>query len=157
MGVRPFPDLRSSAAAPAGRPGPGTAGLMHAASAGAGSGFGGSSGNAGGGADEELPAPLTGKLQEPIRRLEEMRLVLESLQGQLLDTRVSLAVLEGRSLRLDNPMLLQRISALLTAAQDGEAEAAGAAGAAAMEVDVGGGAQGQEGAACGDGAVGVEV
>lgn len=86
-----------------------------------------------------------------------MRLVLESLQGQLLDTRVSLAVLEGRSLRLDNPMLLQRISALLTAAQDGEAEAAGAAGAAAMEVDVGGGAQGQEGAACGDGAVGVEV
>jgi hypothetical protein len=87
-----------------------------------------------------------------------MRLVLESLQGQLLDTRVSLAVLEGRSLRLDNPMLLQRISALLAAAEEGEAEAAGAAPAAAMEVDGDEGAQGQEaaaGAACGDGAFSV--
>jgi hypothetical protein len=88
----------------------------------------------------------------------QMRLVLESLQGQLLDTRVSLAVLEGRSLRLDNPMLLQRISALLAAAEEGEAEAAGAAPAAAMEVDAGQGAQGQDAAAeaaCCDGAVAV--
>jgi hypothetical protein len=84
----------------------------------------------------------------------QMRLVLESLQSQLLDTRVSLAVLEGRSLRLDNPMLLQRISALLTAAQQGEAEAAGAA-PAAMEVDGGAGSGVGEGAACGDGTVGV--
>jgi hypothetical protein len=49
---------------------------MHAASAGAGSAAGGSAD------DGDMPAPLTGKLQEPIRRLEEVSRWNCMLHGQ---------------------------------------------------------------------------
>eukprot|EP00775_Hariotina_reticulata_P011939 gene11939-12082_t len=62
--------------------------------------------------DDGLPPSAAKALQDPLQKLEQLRLASEGLEDQLSDLRVRLAVAANRMTRISNPLLEARIRRL---------------------------------------------